>query len=336
MIHILIYPAWYGFYYELHRMLRVLPLLYAWMWFLKFLSYHHVWHDVRYHQMLAKIDSAKESKSSKKEDLKTDSKKQAAEIAKKLNLPKAIMKSVVDYPNNVDFKSVWIFVLVPTLSFQLKYPFNNKRSIRKFLQKYAEYFILTALWVTMIMEYVMPLVLECCESIKREDYKNALYYFIRLAVPNTYCWLIMFYSSFHWILHAYAHLTGFSDRCFYLDWWNSHTLGEYWRKWNLPVHNWLTRHIYFPMMRRGIGKQLSMIVVFLFSALLHEYIVFGLIGYVSMIGFNGMAIQLPFIIIQERYKKVLGGNVGNFFFWIIFCVVGQPAGMVMGYLWLNS
>mmetsp|Transcript_39329 Transcript_39329/g.38878 ORF Transcript_39329/g.38878 Transcript_39329/m.38878 type:complete len:125 (+) Transcript_39329:464-838(+) len=124
-----------------------------------------------------------------------------------------------------------------------------------------------------MMEYVFPLVHECSASFKKEDYVSALYYFIRLAVPNTYSWLIMFYSHFHTYFNAFADLTGFSDRCFYLDWWNSTSLSQYWRKWNLPVHNWLTRHIYLPSMRRGHSKALSMFLVFLFSAVLHEFII---------------------------------------------------------------
>ena len=222
-----------------------------------------------------------------------------------------------------------MFLLIPTLIFQLKYPFSNKRSVQKFLLRLAEYFLWVALWIVIIMEYVKPLVLECAASIRREDYKTAFYYFVRLAVPNTYCWLVLFYSNFHVYFNAYCDLTGFADRCFYLDWWNSTTFGEYWRKWNLPVHNWLTRHIYLPMIRRGFSKTASMFVVFILSAILHEYLVYGLIGYVSFIGFNAMAIQLPFIVIQEKYKHILGGNVGNFFFWIVFCVLGQPAGIVM-------
>mmetsp|Transcript_5303 Transcript_5303/g.4486 ORF Transcript_5303/g.4486 Transcript_5303/m.4486 type:complete len:337 (-) Transcript_5303:35-1045(-) len=336
MLHILIYPAWYGNKHEFHLLVKALPLLFACMWFLKFLSYHHIWHDVRFHVELSKGGATNSQKDDVKNQKDLSSKTEIGQIAKRLNLPKPILKSVLEYPNNVDFKSVLVFLLVPTLSFQLKYPFNKHRSFLRYLLRMGEYILWTVLWLIIILEYLTPLVLECGASIKREDYRSALYYFIRLAVPNTYSWLIMFYSTFHVFLTAYANLTGFADRCFYLDWWNSKTLGEYWRKWNLPVHNWLTRHIYLPLIRRGFSKFVSMLVVFVFSAIMHEYIVFGLIGYVSGIGFNSMAMQLPFIIIQEKYKKYLGGNVGNFFFWIIFCVIGQPAGMVMGYLWLNA
>jgi len=66
------------------------------------------------------------------------------------------------------------------------------------------------------------------------------------------------------------------------------TLDEYWRKWNLPMHYWLTRHIYFPIKRRKIGRGMAMGIVFAFSAFFHEYIVAGVTGRITGLGFNGM------------------------------------------------
>ena len=53
MMHVLLYPVWYGFYFDIHPIMRALPLIVACIWFLKFMSYHHIWHDVRYHVALA-------------------------------------------------------------------------------------------------------------------------------------------------------------------------------------------------------------------------------------------------------------------------------------------
>lgn len=271
-------------------------------------------------------DQKKDSKDEKKNEVKVkintslrvDSKWDLETLADKLKLPQPIAKSVLIYPMNVNFKDLMIFLLIPTLCFQLKYPFKSRMNLSRFLRRLVEYAVIMTLWGIVIVEYVTPLVFECGKAIKNKDYSNALFHFIRLAVPNTYSWLLQFYGTFHVYLNAYAELTGFADRNFYDDWWNSTTLGEYWRKWNLPVHNWLVRHIYFPIIRRGYSKGVGMIIVFLFSAIMHEYIVIGLIGYVSFIGFNSMMVQLPFIMLQERYKKVLGGNVGNILFWLTF------------------
>lgn len=44
-----------------------------------------------------------------------------------------------------------------------------------------------------------------------------------------------------------AELTFFADREFYKDWWNASTIGEYWRLWNMPVHKWMIRSVYGPV-----------------------------------------------------------------------------------------
>jgi hypothetical protein len=342
LVHVIVYPVWIGHRLELYAIARMYILLFTCMWLLKFISYHHIWHDIRYHVLLAnnpekenkdlkeeskelKKDS-KEAKEAKKNDVKVnlntsltvDPKLDLETLADKLKLPQPIAKSVLSYPNNVVFKDVLVFLLIPTLCFQLKYPFKENTSILKFLRRLAEYIVIMVLWCIIMVEYVTPVVLDCGKAIKQEDYYNALFHFIRLAVPNTYSWLLMFYGTFHVYLNGFAELTGFADRNFYDDWWNSTTLGEYWKKWNLPVHCWLVRHIYFPLIRRGYSRSVCMVLVFGFSAILHEYLVLGIIGYVSLIGFSSIMMQFPFILLQEKYKKALGGNVGNITFWLTF------------------
>lgn len=88
------------------------------------------------------------------------------------------------------------------------------------------------------------------------------------------------------------------------DWWNASSFGEYWRKWNLPIHHFLNRHVNKPLRRasklsgdtaesgpthsvfdqarlffRGcvlvveFPKIVATTVVFLISAVLHEYMI---------------------------------------------------------------
>ena len=42
--------------------------------------------------------------------------------------------------------------------------------------------------------------------------------------------------------------------CALQDWWNASTVGEYWRLWNMPVHKWLLRHVYYPALRMGLSR----------------------------------------------------------------------------------
>lgn len=74
---------------------------------------------------------------------------------------------------------------------------------------------------------------------------------LKLSIPNLYVWLLSFLALFHHWLNILAEITRFGDRNFYQDWWNSAGFEEYWRKWNLPIHNFFNRHVNKPMLRAG-------------------------------------------------------------------------------------
>lgn len=57
---------------------------------------------------------------------------------------------------------------------------------------------------------------------------------------------------------------------FYKDWWNATNLGEYWRLWNIPVHRWMLRTVYYPALSYGVGRDVAMLLVFFVSAVFHE------------------------------------------------------------------
>lgn len=69
-------------------------------------------------------------------------------------------------------------------------------------------------------------------------------------MPNTIFWIAGFFTIFHSVLNVQSELLYFGDRDFYHDWWNCKNLAEYWRSWNLPVHNFFVRHIGYPLQLR--------------------------------------------------------------------------------------
>ena len=70
----------------------------------------------------------------------------------------------------------------------------------------------------------------------------------------------------------FSRVTGFqgADRararalgvCAVQDWWNATTIGDYWRLWNMPVHKWMLRHVYFPALRAGVPRVWAGTLVF--------------------------------------------------------------------------
>ena len=143
---------------------------------------------------------------------------------------------------------------------------------------------------------MVPIANDSIQYFKKRNYEQILLSTLHMSVPGAYCWLAMFYSTFHCYLNFFAELTQFADRRFYSDWWNAGNLSEYWRKWNQPIHNWLIRHIYFPMRRAGFGSITGMLVTFTVSAAFHEYIVVGIFSVVNFVAFILMMVNVPLMI----------------------------------------
>ncbi|RUP48241.1 hypothetical protein BC936DRAFT_144796 [Jimgerdemannia flammicorona] len=136
----------------------------------------------------------------------------------------------------------------------------------------------------------------------------------------------IFFSLLHQVLR-------FDDRTFYLAWWNSGTLASYWRLWNRPVYLFFKRHVYLPSVNVGIPPVLASVIVFFISAVMHEVLVGIPTHAITGFAFWGMLGQIPLIAVTVPMEKWRGkgSGLGNTIFWITFCVVGQPAIVLMYY-----
>ena len=76
------------------------------------------------------------------------------------------------------------------------------------------------------------------------------------------------------------------------DWWNATTIGDYWRLWNVPVHKWLLRHVYYPAIRHGVPKTVAACCVFFVSAVFHEMLVGLPLHMVRFWAFVGLMFQV--------------------------------------------
>lgn len=86
-------------------------------------------------------------------------------------------------------------------------------------------------------------------------------------------WVVFFWGFFYHGVTACAELLCFNDRTFFDAWWNSTSVDEFWRSWNLLVQRWLFLHVYKPMVSRGVSRQIAAITVFVVSAIGHEIII---------------------------------------------------------------
>ena len=145
---------------------------------------------------------------------------------------------------------------------------------------------------------------------------------LTIGISCAYLWLIFFYLIFHAATNLFAELTRLADRRFYSDWWNAGDLAEYWRKWNYPIHNWLIRHVYYPLIRRGVSQNNARLLTFFFSAVAHEYVVVGSFRIVNFLAFFIMIVNIPLISIQKATAHIVAKKYNNMLFWLSYAIIG--------------
>lgn len=64
------------------------------------------------------------------------------------------------------------------------------------------------------------------------------------TVSGIVCLITLFYGVLHCWFNIFAELFRFGDRVFYEDWWNVKDFANYYRKWNIVVHEFLYYYVY--------------------------------------------------------------------------------------------
>jgi diacylglycerol O-acyltransferase-1 len=139
-------------------------------------------------------------------------------------------------------KNIYYFWLAPTLTYQICFPKVPRVRLRRVIGILCGLSACFTLFILLIAQFVTPTLDSLVIDLEKTQgvYTARIFaeYWLKLAIANTYLWLLMFYVYFHLYLNLWAELLRFGDRVFYKDWWNSSELGSYWRLWNQPVHFW--------------------------------------------------------------------------------------------------
>jgi diacylglycerol O-acyltransferase-1 len=128
------------------------------------------------------------------------------------------------------------------------------------------------IWIV-TAQYAAPLLHNSLVPLNKLDFIAIAERVMKLSTISLFCWLCGFYALFHSFLNALAEVLRFADREFYSDWWNVDSIRTYWTSWNKPVYHFMRRHIYAPMIGRGMKARTAQIIVFLFSGALHELLI---------------------------------------------------------------
>ncbi len=259
------------------------------------------------------------------------------------------------YPRNISLSNLVYFWWAPTLVYQPVYPRSSHIRWTFVFKRTAEVAGLSVFIWLASAQYAAPVLRNSLDKIATLNIASIIERLMKLSTISMVIWLAGFFALFQSFLNALAEMMRFGDREFYTDWWNSPSVGAYWRTWNKPVYHFMKRHIYSPLVGRGWSSHVASAVVFVFSGILHELLVgvpthniigeslhssyrISLSNTLSLgVAFIGMIVQLPLVAVTLPLEKMQGINskiVGNCIFWVSFCLVGQPlAALLYFFAW---
>ncbi|KAI9830085.1 MAG: hypothetical protein M1826_005078 [Phylliscum demangeonii] len=241
------------------------------------------------------------------------------------------------YPQNITIANLSYFWWAPTLVYQPVYPRSHEIRWAFILKRAGEVAGLSMfVWIASA-QYAAPVLRNSLDTIQTLNVPSLLERLMKLSTISLVIWLAGFFALFQSYLNALAEITMFGDREFYADWWNSPSVGAYWRTWNLPVFHFMKRHVFSPLVGQGWSPYAASAVVFFLSGVLHEMLVGVPTHNIIGVAFAGMILQVPLIMFTlplERMKGPNGKVAGNVIFWVSFCLVGQPlAALLYFFAW---
>jgi sterol O-acyltransferase len=206
------------------------------------------------------------------------------------------------------------YLIYPTLVFEISYPRTESIRWSYIVEKCGLCLGLFSCLHLVCQFYILP-------HLQRSHIEPFIESVLTLVVPFCVCVWLVFYVIFDCVCNGVAELTRFANREFNKDWWNSTTMEEFSRRWNLPVHAWLHRHIFLELKKNfNCSNEFSAFVTFLVSSIFHEFILILTFRLVMPYLFLSQMLQIPLIMIG---KKLKGTSQGNFFFWAGI-IVGIP------------
>lgn len=221
------------------------------------------------------------------------------------------------------------YLFAPTLIYRDKYPRNPV--IRwgyvatKFLQVLGCLFYAYYVFVRLCIPQFRSIRLQFF------DLRAMVLCIFNSILPGVLVLFLGFFAFLHCWLNAFAEMLCFADRMFYKDWWNSTSFANYYRTWNVVVHDWLYYYVYrdFLWISQKRFRAGAMLFVFTVSAVVHEYILAVCFGYFYPVLFClFMCFGMMFNFILHDQRK---GPIWNIIMWtslflgqgVILCLYSQ-------------
>lgn len=178
-------------------------------------------------------------------------------------------------PRVGSFKQYFYFVFAPTLLYRDHYP-RNQGPVR-WLSAFR--YLLEFVTINFVALEMMA-IFEYPASMRLDDILSSYIGCIMFALINIFFGhadVLQLWQNFT------AELTRFADREFYKDWWNSTSYSVYYRKWNMPIHDWVHTYLYRDVKAVTGSKVVAALPVFALSSVLHEFHLAAALGFYAPI-----------------------------------------------------
>ncbi|KCZ82100.1 hypothetical protein H312_00374 [Anncaliia algerae PRA339] len=219
-----------------------------------------------------------------------------------------------------NIKNYFLFLLFPTMIYKKR--FERKKYINyKNIYKKLIVLVFCSLMLNFIADQLaIPTLERLINNLKLHLFME---YFLILSIVTIIMFMLLFVIVFNSLLPIIAELTWYKNRNYYSDWWNKNTVTEFWASWNKEMHFWFKSYIYKPMLVKGYSKRFACFMCFFVSGILHEYAISISSKYLQFYTFLGFMSQLVLMETTDRISLYFP-KVGNYLFWMMFCVIGQP------------
>lgn len=221
------------------------------------------------------------------------------------------------------------FLFAPTLIYRDHYPRTPTIRWSYVATKFAQ--VLGSLFYAYYI--FMRLCIPIYRNYSREPFslRGQVLCIFNSILPAALMTFLIFFALLHCWLNAFAEMLRFADRTFYKDWWNSRSFSNYYRTWNVVVHDWLYSYIYrdFFWLFGKRFRAAAVLLVFSISAVVHEYILAVCFGYFYPVLFClFFCFGMVFNFILHDHRK---GPIWNVIMWtslflgngIILCLYSQ-------------
>lgn len=169
------------------------------------------------------------------------------------------------------------FLFIPAFVYRDSYPRTKKIHWDNLFYNLFKFFSVVFITYCVIMRFNVDMFKNV--GIQQFNRREAALIAAGSMAAGAISMFMLFYGILHCWLNVFAELLTFGDREFYQDWWNSTSFSQYYRRWNAVVYDWLHAYIHTESQSFGCSRSVSMILVFLVSAFVHEYIICLALGF---------------------------------------------------------